>query len=95
MEDSDSNPWLVSNLDEFLFFCCPECDNKSRTKSAFISHALVDHPKARCALKEANNDKTETQEDVIMNEPPSIINNVSKTPEPTAQWAKCHFLTHT
>ena len=23
-----ANPWEVPNLEEFLFYCCPECDHK-------------------------------------------------------------------
>ena len=33
------------NLDEFLFFCCPECDTKSPTRAMFVNHALIAHPK--------------------------------------------------
>ena len=38
------NPWLVENFDEFLFYCCPECNYKSRLPNDFNSHALVSHP---------------------------------------------------
>ena len=46
-EDPDEkfNPWIVANLDEFLFFCCPECDTKSPTRAMFVNHALIAHPK--------------------------------------------------
>ena len=40
----DENPWIVPTLDEFLFFCCPECENKSPNKTLFINHALSNHP---------------------------------------------------
>lgn len=43
MED---NPWLVDSLEVFLYFCCPECTDKSQTKESFIDHALTSHPKA-------------------------------------------------
>ena len=45
--DDNFNPWIVTNLDEFLFFCCPECDTQSPNKALFINHALIEHPKAR------------------------------------------------
>ena len=45
--DENFNPWVVTNLDEFLFFCCPECDSQSPNKALFINHALIEHPKAR------------------------------------------------
>ena len=44
-EDDKINPWDVSNLEEFLFFCCPECDSKHPSKASFINHALIEHPK--------------------------------------------------
>ena len=46
-DDKEINPWDVSNLEEFLFFCCPECDSKHPSKSSFINHALIEHPKVR------------------------------------------------
>ena len=27
-----TNPWEVETLDEYLNYCCPECDHKSKTK---------------------------------------------------------------
>ena len=44
-EDDKFNPWNVQQLEDFLFFCCPECEDKSSTKAIFINHALVEHPK--------------------------------------------------
>jgi hypothetical protein len=40
----DQNPWMVEQLEDFLFFCCPECDEKCRTKDIFLQHALCHHP---------------------------------------------------
>ena len=46
------NPWLCEQLEEFLFFNCPECDEKSQSKEYFLEHALTIHPLAReCLLK--------------------------------------------
>ena len=39
----NANPWNVPTLDKFLFYCCPECDNKYVTKSHFVEHALTSH----------------------------------------------------
>ena len=41
------NPWNVGNLDEFLYFCCPECDLRDQSKAQFLQHALEQHPKAK------------------------------------------------
>ena len=46
-EDEKFNPWDVNELEEFLFFCCPECDDRSPTKASFINHALIQHPRVR------------------------------------------------
>lgn len=39
-----SNPWDVDSLEAFTFFCCPECDYKSRESMLFEGHALKNHP---------------------------------------------------
>ncbi len=44
---SNSNPWLVTTLDQFLQYCCPECDDKSKSKESFVNHAILHHPLAR------------------------------------------------
>ena len=41
------NPWKVENIDQFLYYCCPECDIKQKTKSDFIIHAIDAHPGSR------------------------------------------------
>ena len=46
-EDDEINPWDVFNLEEFLYFCCPECDEKNQSKDMFIKHALNHHPKSK------------------------------------------------
>ena len=47
MSSYDGNPWFVSNLDEFLQYCCPECDEKYESKEPFVLHAFEKHPKAK------------------------------------------------
>ena len=44
------NPWYVINLEDFLFYCCPECDNKTKNPKAFLNHAVTSHPNAKIAL---------------------------------------------
>ena len=41
------NPWKVDNLDQFLNYCCPECDSKQKSKADFIIHAIDAHPNSR------------------------------------------------
>ena len=46
---SNSNPWNVSDLEQFLVYSCPECDTNFRhdTRDTFIAHANDEHPKSR------------------------------------------------
>ena len=46
-----NNPWEVSNLECFLFYCCPECDFKSQNVQSFGSHAHLKHPNAQEAIE--------------------------------------------
>ena len=51
MNNEEENPWLVNNLDQFLFFCCPECDERTQFRDLFLKHALEQHPKAKQSLE--------------------------------------------
>ena len=46
----EKNPWLVNNLDDFLYYCCPECGLKDKSKEIFLQHALEAHPNAKKSL---------------------------------------------
>ena len=48
---SIENPWFVENLTEFLYFCCPECDEKNHSEESFLEHALNEHPNAKECLQ--------------------------------------------
>ena len=39
-EEKKFNPWDVKSLDEFRYYCCPECPSKNVNKNDFIKHAL-------------------------------------------------------
>ena len=41
------NPWNVSSINHFIFFCCPECDIKVKDSQDFINHALEIHEQAK------------------------------------------------
>ena len=47
LTESKHSPWDVTSLDDFLFYCCPECDSKHVTKPKFILHAFKQHPEAK------------------------------------------------
>ena len=41
------NPWSVNKLEEFLHYCCPECEHKYQSKETFVLHAFEKHPRAK------------------------------------------------
>ena len=45
------NPWDVKSLEEFLYYCCPECPSKNVTKTDFIKHALEAHPQSQGTIE--------------------------------------------
>ena len=48
MEDSgQGNPWGLADLEEFLFYCCPECDEKFKDSHIFVNHATNSHESAK------------------------------------------------
>jgi len=47
MSSSSTNPWNVDQLEDFQFFCCPECDSRCVEKQDFIKHALHSHPRSK------------------------------------------------
>ena len=49
--DDQNNPWFVNNLEEFLYYCCPECNEKNRSQDLFLEHAMCEHPRAKEYLK--------------------------------------------
>ena len=52
MEEENYNPWSsVRKWEEFLYFCCPECNEKNQSKDIFIKHALRIHPLAKMCLE--------------------------------------------
>ena len=52
MDDSIQveNPWQVPSLDEFLYYCCPECDLKTKEHILFFEHAVKIHEQAKDVL---------------------------------------------
>ena len=61
MDSIKTNPWKVETLDVYLYYCCPECDHKSKTKTLFVNHAFASHPEAKNNLK-----YEEVPEDIIV-----------------------------
>ena len=55
------NPWQVPSLDEYLFYCCPECDMKTKEYVKFYEHAVHRHEQAKILLVH----DPDTKEDII------------------------------
>ena len=47
LENPEDNPWFEKTLEEFLYYCCPECDERNQSKEMFLKHALEIHPKSK------------------------------------------------
>ena len=57
MEEKTNNPWSsVRKWEEFLYFCCPECNEKNQSKDIFIKHALSIHPMAQICFESIESD---------------------------------------
>ena len=41
------NPWIAENIEAFSFYCCPECDFKSKLSDNFETHALQSHKNSK------------------------------------------------
>ena len=61
------NPWSVSSLNEFVYFCCPECDIRNKSEELFIEHALKAHPNSKDCMEKLIV-KTEPIVDIFTNE---------------------------
>ena len=90
----DNNPWTVEDLDSYLFYCCPECDQKYKSKPSFINHAYSSHPDAKENLKfEETTEDIVIKSDVNIKEENDIIENSNefdnKEPENDIDTGKC------
>ena len=36
--------WNIESLEDFLYYCCPECNERSQSRNIFLHHALEHHP---------------------------------------------------
>ena len=37
-------PWNIESLEDFLYYCCPECNERNQSRNSFLQHALHQHP---------------------------------------------------
>ena len=42
-KDDENDPWIAISIFDFYFFCCPECDEKTKDKQKFVNHVSTYH----------------------------------------------------
>ena len=57
------NPWDVSNIQEFLFYICPECDVRVKDSEVFVQHALDNHELSKESVEMVSHDQDEITTD--------------------------------
>ena len=63
--DFSMNPWDVSSASDFLSYCCPECDFKSRELLGFSQHAVLNHVLSHKLFSKAKIDFEECIDDPL------------------------------
>ena len=53
------NPWSVSSLEDFRFYCCPECECRNVNRDSFVNHAVIAHPHSKSFIDSLTRIKTE------------------------------------
>jgi hypothetical protein len=66
------NPWLVEDLDEFYFLCCPECTYKSKDDEAFMDHAVENHPKSKASSVFSEAEQKLSKQKTVQNLPKTL-----------------------
>ena len=56
-EEKKFNPWNVQSLEEFRYYCCPECPSKNVNKTDFIKHAVISHPESQSTIERLEDNK--------------------------------------
>ena len=64
MKIKSESPWSVEDLSQFLWYCCPECEDRNQSKELFLEHAMIQHPDSQEYLKPLNlKEEPELQEE--------------------------------
>ena len=68
-DEVNHNPWSVKSIEDFRFYCCPQCEKKEMKKSDFLRHALNNHPKSQelfdsLEVGGSSNTKMETKDEL-------------------------------
>ena len=68
-EERKFNPWDVKSLEDFHFYCCPECPSKTSDKTDFIKHAVIAHPHSRSIIERLEDNKALVETEVERRKP--------------------------
>ena len=80
------NPWDVSNIQEFLFYNCPECDIRLKDGKRFVQHALDNHELSKFYLKKPIEEILQPNNVEILHQKPEL--------GPLAPEKKCQPVQH-
>ena len=67
-------PWNIESLEDFLYYCCPECNERSQSRNSFLHHALDLHPRSNNYLVRFFEIKEEEVEDKFITDFNHTIN---------------------
>ena len=68
-EEPKFNPWDVKSLEDFHFYCCPECPSKTADKTDFIKHAVIAHPHSQSIIERLEDNKAVVETEVERRKP--------------------------
>ena len=58
--------WDVKSLEDFLYYCCPECNERKQSREGFLTHALNQHPESNDFLVHYHHIKVELEESILV-----------------------------
>ena len=75
-----SIPWGAESFDEFLFYCCPECDSKYKDCQSFMDHAMQEHENSNVEINSENDDQgcLEEEEDGDVDPLMDVVENIKQ-----------------
>ena len=72
---TSASPWVVDQLEDFLYFCCPECNYRKQSEGEFLQHALQKHHNAKDHLQKFVKSKIESGGEIQIKEESSIFDD--------------------
>ena len=81
MNIKSESPWSVDNLEEFIFYCCPECDEKNCDRELFLQHAFDRHPHSEEYLQifQVKEEPEEVKHELLLEDENNELYNIPET----------------